>query len=193
MKYYLIDMKKFSIIGEFVSEEDANAAFEKAPSPAHLANDTWESLGSADLVRIFNALPSTHTPVNRFADKKSAVARLNKALAGEVDPAPKAELWDVPEPEPKPTKEKTVKRKTKPVPHAVRRSDSPTDVTLAAAGKKEGIRFVEGSPRSKVFEVIKKAGTISIDALAKRCPFVNRAQLLGCLQKLQAKSYVKVS
>lgn len=206
----LIDMATHKIVGTFPDEDAADVERERLGPPKHCVpvGGTWEGLNASDLAKIFNQLPGVK-PVKRFSDRDSAVRRVNAALANPgteqphepgdepspiVEPQPTEKIWDAPEQEQKMKTKTKAKKKASNGGTRTPRADTPTTVAMTATGKKDGIKFNKDSPRSKVFAKIKEAEQILVSELAKKCAaFVNRSQLMGCLQKLKAKSYIKVS
>lgn len=195
MKHLVLDMKTHTILSSHDTADEAHVAADAAPSPNHvLPSGDWSSLPTQDIKAFHNNLPGVK-PVERFSDRGAALRRIVQALNGE---APKAD----PNTQETPMKAKRVKakaQKKEPAPKAKpslavprgKRSDiEDRAVKLAPGGKKDGLRFQEGSPRSLVFAEIKHRGEVTIAALEKKFPDMTRAQVLGCLTKLRTLKYI---
>lgn len=191
MKHLVLDMKNHVILSSHDTADEASAAADTAASPNHvLPADDWSSLPTQDIKAFHNNLPGVKA-VERFSDKSAALRRIVQAFNGE---APKAEVAP-----PVPVKEKivkpkkTVKARPAPrvaVPRGKRSATEDRIVKLAPGGKKSGLRFQEGSPRSQVFAEILHRGEVTVAALEKKFPDMTRAQVLGCLTKLRTLKYI---
>jgi hypothetical protein len=202
-------MKTYAVLGRFEDTVAADAVHAANP-PAHsIVDGDVGDLSNQDLARIYNAIPGIKT-VNRFADRATAVKRVMEVLnappstaspddpAGQPSPPLSAETTPTPEKETTDVKTKKGRKAKSPAAAKTKRVGAPRlngaamTIELTAAGKKDGIRFNAESPRSKVFAAIKKADGASFDSLVKKFDGMTRGQVLGCVQKLKAKGYVKV-
>lgn len=188
--FIVISMKTFAVLLRTENEEGAET-MHTLNSPAHTVKDgDLSALGSADLLKIYNAQPGVK-PVTRFADRKAAERRCLEALTA----APEVVIAQQ---QPEEIEEVKTKTKKTPVASKGKRGRKALDgatmkIELTAAGKKDDQRFHAESPRSQVFAIIKKAGEITLDALVKKVSFITAAQVRACVQKLKAKSYIKVT
>jgi hypothetical protein len=185
MSYLLLNMKTHVVVSKHGTRDEADNAQEAAEFPAHVVkeNDWGDDLAMRDMVAFYNNLPTVSKKVTRFTDRATAKRRLAEAMKDEpVEEVSNTDVWEgVPM-----TKKKRVKT-------ATTTTRGPEKVALAAAGRKDNLRFQKDSPRSKVFAAIKAAGEIEVDKLVKKFDSLTRGQVLGCIQKLKALDYIKVS
>lgn len=204
----VISMKTYAVLGRFIDNGAAAEECHEANTPAYsIVDGDLSQLSGPDLVRIFNATPGVK-PVTRFADRSTAHKRVMEVLNNQpppaLEPSPAEVLGDflkptiTPEQETQPVKTKKGRKAKNPpkakTARAPRVNGEAMKVELTAAGRKDDIRFNAESPRSQVFAAVKKAGDngILLDTLEKKFEKMTRAQVLGCVQKLKAKGYVKV-
>jgi hypothetical protein len=90
MKALLLNMRDYRIEKEFENMAAAQAAMDAALDapfdfPTHLVEKEEWDLTAVDMAKFYNNLPGV-IPVKRFSDRKAAMARLLRALNGEVAP-----------------------------------------------------------------------------------------------------------
>lgn len=191
-QYLLIGMALYRVVSRHDTEAEADAAKEKFDGTSNIMElgSDWPGFTGVDLARVYNAAVSEVDRIKRFENRATAVKRVNELLTHNPDGHPP--------PEPVTQQETKVSASASATKAKIKRKKRPDDdavmVALTAEGKKEKIRFNEGSLRGRVHETIKRAdsGEVKLDDLVRRCSnFAKRGQVIGCVDKLVAKGYAK--
>lgn len=178
-KALLLNMKDYTIVKEFPSMAEAEAAQDEFTGfPKHLVDREEWDLTAVDLVHFYNKLlPEGSIPVKRFSDRPTGMARLLRLMNGEVLPV--VDETAVKEVRRKKrtgelhgtnvtvieTKEKSVKKKAskstggKP---AARKNSVALDVVLKPTKAGQERRWHAEANRGKLFAYILKKGEVTV-------------------------------
>lgn len=180
-KALLLNMKDYTIVKEFPTMEEAQAAQDAEEFqgfPKHLVErEDWD-LTAVDMVHFYNRLiPAGLPAVKRFSGRTTGMARLLRALNGEVLPVvDETALKEVRRKkrtgefhgtvttiQEKPMK--TKKSKAKAVAH--RKNSVALDTVLKPTKAGLERRWHAEAPRGKLFAYIQKKGEVTVKALLK--------------------------
>lgn len=217
MKALLLNMKDFTIVKEFDSmaaAEEAQDSPEYQEYPKHLVErDAWD-LTAVDLAKFYNnMIPAGAAPVKRFSDRAAGMARVLRALNGEVLPVTDEtaikeqtrkkrtgnfkpvnnEETEMSTKKSKTKKTRVAKAKTTATPRTTR-SNLEAVIKPTKVGQER--RWQTGRDRSKLFAWIVDKGEVTIAALIKYGETYLKLEagtVRAALQKMVGDECVKVS